>query len=80
MTTQVSQHVVIHMPRVSVHDAGESVTCRRPGCRANLGHTTTNLFRRSGSGDFIEAPATIHLRCGCGYVSTLTLTGAVADS
>lgn len=74
-----SAYLTITLPRISVNDAGSPVECRRSGCRANLGHTTANLFRRSGTGDFIEAPATIHLRCGCGYVSTLTLTGAVAD-
>lgn len=77
-----SNVAVLEIRRVglSVNDAGLPVGCRRPGCRGSLGYATANLFRRSGSGDLIEAPATIHLRCGCGYVSTLALTGAVADS
>lgn len=56
-----------------VEQGANRVKCQRPTCGKTLGWLTTALFRRMGTGDVTEAPATLHVRCDCGFVNTLRL-------
>ena len=53
---------------------GKQLTCGRPKCRGILGRTAGAIFTRSITNDQIEAPATVHLRCSCGFVNHILLT------
>jgi hypothetical protein len=60
-------------PQVVVEPGSVPVRCRKNGCNGLLGWLSDGVFRRSLSYDLIEAPATIHVKCSCGFVNTLRL-------
>ena len=58
---------------VKVEAGSIPVRCRRTGCQGLLGWLTDGAFRRSLSYDLIEAPATFHVKCSCGFVNVLRI-------
>ena len=59
---------------IAIQEIGQRVECGRAHCRAIIGYTSGGIFIRAQTNDIIEAPATVHIKCNCGFVTHMQLT------
>lgn len=65
---------------IAIQTIGKPIECGRENCRAHIGYTSGTIFTRAFTNDIIEAPAVVHIKCQCGYVTHLQLTAVRVTS
>ncbi len=65
---------------ITTQEIGKRIACGRETCRAIIGYTSGTIFTRARTNDIIEAPAVVHIKCSCGFVTHLQLTAVRVTS
>lgn len=61
-------------PTAAAAVTAEPMLCGRGNCRTAIGWVFEASFWRAGTMDSIDAPATLHIRCKCGFINHVHLT------